>query len=120
LSVTKESFQEQVDILKGLSFEKFNSILEHRLYEHEHWVFDYASHNEEIEHSLHSISVDIRKLENDLYDIEIWDEINIAPMKIYIEEWFQQRMDSLIQEGQQPVNKTLLPIDDSNKNASAS
>jgi hypothetical protein len=48
-SITKESFQEQVDILKGLSLEKFYNILEHRLDEHERWVLDYASHNEEIE-----------------------------------------------------------------------
>jgi len=35
LSVTKEMFQEQVDILKGLSFKKFYGILEHRLDENE-------------------------------------------------------------------------------------
>jgi hypothetical protein len=43
--------------------------------------------------------MDIRKLENDLYDIEIGDEINMDPMRSYIEEWFQQRMDNLVQEG---------------------
>ena len=64
--------------------------------------------------------MDLRKLENDLYDIEIWDQINTAPMKSYIEEWFQQRMDNLVQEGQQPIDKTPLTIDDNNKNASAS
>jgi hypothetical protein len=100
LSVTKEAFQEQVDILKGLSFKKFYVILEYCLDEHEHWVLDCASHNEEIEQSLHSISMDLRKLENDLYDIEIRNEINTTPMKNYIEEWFQLRMESLIQEGQ--------------------
>ena len=31
LSVTKEAFQEQVDILKGLSFKNLYGILEHRL-----------------------------------------------------------------------------------------
>jgi hypothetical protein len=120
LSVTKEVFQEQVDILKGLSFEKFYGVLEHHLDEHERWVLDYASHNEEIEQSLHSISTDLRKLENDLYDIEIRDEINTAPMKRYIEEWFQLKMESLVQEGKQSINKSPLPIDDSNKNALAS
>ena len=45
-SITKEAFQEQVDILKGLSFEKFYDILEHHLDEHERWVLDYATHNE--------------------------------------------------------------------------
>jgi hypothetical protein len=33
--------------------------------------------------------MDLRKLENDLYDIEIRDEINMAPMRNYIKEWFQ-------------------------------
>jgi hypothetical protein len=64
--------------------------------------------------------MDLRKLENDLYDIEIRDEINTTPMKSYIEEWFQLRMESLVQEGQQPINKSPLPIDDSNENTSTS
>jgi hypothetical protein len=64
--------------------------------------------------------MDLRKLENDLYDIEIRDEINMAPMKSYIEEWFQQRMENLVQEGQQSVDTTPLTIDDNNKNAWAS
>ena len=64
--------------------------------------------------------MDIRKLENELYDIQIRDEINTIPMKSYIEEWFQQRMDSLVQEGKQSVNITPLTIDNSNKNASTS
>jgi hypothetical protein len=42
LSVTKEAFQEKVDILKGLSFEKFYGILEHRLDEHDCCVLEYA------------------------------------------------------------------------------
>jgi hypothetical protein len=64
--------------------------------------------------------MDLRKLENDLYDIEIQDEINTTPMKRYIEEWFQLRMESLVQERQQPINMSPLPIDDNNKNTSAS
>ena len=64
--------------------------------------------------------MDRRKLENDLYDIEIRYEINTAPMKSYIEEWIQLRMESLIQEGKQQINKSPVPIDDSNKNALAS
>jgi hypothetical protein len=64
--------------------------------------------------------MDRRKLENDLYDIEIRYEINTAPMKSYIEEWFQLIMESLIQEGKQLIKRSPLPIDDNNKNASAS
>jgi hypothetical protein len=46
LSMTKEAFDEQLDILKGLSFEKFYGIVEHRVDEIEHWVLDYSTHNE--------------------------------------------------------------------------
>jgi hypothetical protein len=69
-----------------LSLEKFYGIDEHHVDELERWVLDYLAHNEEIELSLHSISMDLRKLENDLYDIEIWDEISMPPMRRYIEE----------------------------------
>jgi hypothetical protein len=120
LSMTKEAFDEQLDILKGLSFEKFYGILEYRVDELESWVLEYSTHNEEIEQSLHNISMDLRKLENDLFDIEIQDEINVAPMRSYIEEWFQRRMDNLIEEGQQLVDMIPATVDDRNKNASSS
>jgi hypothetical protein len=64
--------------------------------------------------------MDLRKLENDLYGIEIRDETNTTPMKSYIEEWFQERMNNLIQEGQELVNRTTMPIDDNKKTTSAS
>jgi hypothetical protein len=74
----------------------------------------------EFTQALHSISMDLRKLENELFDIEIQDEINVAPMRSYIEEWFQRRMDNLIDEGQQPVGTIPTTVDDNNKNTSAS
>ena len=71
--MTKEAFDKQLDILKGLSLEKFYGILEYRVDELKNWLLDYSAHNEEIEQALHSISMDLRKLENKLFDIEIWD-----------------------------------------------
>jgi hypothetical protein len=84
-SMTKEAFDEQLDILKRFSLEIFYGILEYHVDELENWLLDYAAHNEEIEQPLHSISMDLRKLENDLFNIEIQDEINMAPMRSYIE-----------------------------------
>jgi hypothetical protein len=43
LSMTKEAFDEQLDILKGLSFETFYDILEYRVDELESWVLDYST-----------------------------------------------------------------------------
>jgi hypothetical protein len=47
--MTKEAFDEQLDILNGLSFEKFYNIVEYLVDELESWVLDYLAHNEEIE-----------------------------------------------------------------------
>jgi hypothetical protein len=118
--MTKEAFDEQLDILKGLSFKKFYDILEYHVDELENWLLDYATHNEEIEQALHSISMDLRKLENDLFNTEIQDEINVAPMRSHIEKWFQWRMDNLIEEGKQLVGTIPMTVNDNKKNASAS
>jgi hypothetical protein len=118
--LTKKAFDEKLDILKGLSLEKFYDILEYGVYEVENWLVDYSAHNEEIEQALHSISMDLRKLENELFDIEIRDEINVPPMRSYIEEWLQQRMGKLIDEGQQSISTIPLVVDENNKNTSAS
>jgi hypothetical protein len=67
LSLTKQAFDEQVDILKGLSLEKFYDILEYGQDDVENWLVDYSTHNEEIEQALHSISIDLRKLEKMIF-----------------------------------------------------
>jgi hypothetical protein len=87
LFLTKQDFDEQVDIFKGLSFEKFYGILEYNEYDVDNWLLDYSVKNQDIEESLCNISIDIRDLEGDLFNIKIQHEINVAPMRSYIEEW---------------------------------
>jgi hypothetical protein len=48
---------------------------------------DYSVQNEEIDQALRNLSIDLRELENELFNIKIWDETNVAPMRSYIEEW---------------------------------
>jgi hypothetical protein len=50
---------------------------------------------------------------------QIWDETNVAPMRNYIQEWLQIRIDNLTDEGQQPVGTIPVVVDESNKKASA-
>jgi hypothetical protein len=120
LSLCKQAFNEQVDILKGLSLENFYDILEYGQDDVDNWLVDYSTHNEEIEHALHSISIDLRKLENELLNIKIYDEINVPPMRSYIEEWLQRGIDKFTDEGQQLVGTILVAIDESNKKTLAS
>jgi hypothetical protein len=88
--MTRQQFEEHVEILKGLSTEKFNSIIEYNENEFENWLVSYENKNEDIEYTLYQISYEVRQLEDILFDIKIRQEINVAPMKDYIEYWLKQ------------------------------
>jgi hypothetical protein len=84
--MTKQRFDEHVEILKGLSVEKFNSVIEYGEEEIDNWLIDYSIKNQDIEESIHGISHDLRDLEGELFNIKIIHEINVAPMKDYIKD----------------------------------
>jgi hypothetical protein len=56
---TKHQFDEQVDIFKGLSFEKFYGIIEYDENAIDNWLVDYSIKNQDIEEILHGISIDL-------------------------------------------------------------
>jgi uncharacterized protein YeeX (DUF496 family) len=60
--MTRQQFEEHMDILKGLSAEKFNSIIEYNESEIENWLMEYAIKNQDMEESIHNISHDLRSL----------------------------------------------------------
>ena len=49
LFLTKQAFHKQVEIFKGLSFEKLYGILEYSEDDMEKWLFDYSMKNQDIE-----------------------------------------------------------------------
>jgi hypothetical protein len=118
-SLTKQAFDEQVDIFKGLSLAKFYRILEYGEDDVDNWLVDYSVQNEEIDQALRNLSIDLRELENELFNIKIRDEINVAPMRSYIEEWLQREINNLTDEGQQAVGTIRVAVDDNNKKESA-
>jgi hypothetical protein len=86
--MTKQQFDEQVDILKGLSAKKLYGIIEYNEEEIDNWLVDYSIRNQDIEEEIHGISHDLRDLEGELFNIKTRHAINVAPMKNYIEDWF--------------------------------
>jgi hypothetical protein len=52
LFLTKQEFDEQVDIFKGLSFENFYGILDYSEDDMENWLVDYLIKNQDIEEAL--------------------------------------------------------------------
>jgi hypothetical protein len=113
--LTKQQFDEQVEIFKGLSVEKFYGILEYDEDDIDNWLVDYSMKNQDIEEALHGISLDLRDLEGELFNIKIRHEINVAPMKNYIEEWFKKAIDKLTNEGQETVETVPVTVNEDNK-----
>jgi phosphoribosyl-ATP pyrophosphohydrolase len=59
-------------------------------------------------------------LEGELFNIKIRHEINFAPMKNYIEDWFKKAIDKLTKEGQEAAVETvLIIINEENKRTAA-
>jgi hypothetical protein len=95
-----------VEILKGLLAKKFNRIIEYNENEIEDWLVNYANKNEDIEDMFHQLSFDLRDLEGILFDIKIKHEINVSPMKYYIEEWLKGALIKITEENQEVVVST--------------
>ena len=105
--------------MKGLLVENFYGILEYDEDDRDNWLVDYSVKNQDIEEALHGISIDLRDLEGELFNIKIWHEINVAPMKSYIEEWFKKTIDKQTTEGKEAVEMVLVTIDENDKRTSA-
>jgi hypothetical protein len=101
LTLTKQAFDKQVDIFKALSLEFFYSILEYGEDDVDNWLVDYSVQNEDIDQALRNLSIDLRELENELFNIKIWNEINVAPLRSYIEEFVETELKRVVDERQQ-------------------
>jgi hypothetical protein len=103
LPLTRQEFDKQVAMFKALYLEIFYSILQFDQAHVDDWLVKYAVQNEEIHQSLSNLSIDFRKLESDLFNIKIWNEIKVAPMRSYIEEWLERKLKQAADERQQAV-----------------
>jgi hypothetical protein len=99
-------------MFKALSLEKFYNILQFDQAHVHDWLVKYAVQNEEIHQALSNLSIDFRELENDLFNIKIWNEINVAPMRSYIEEWLERQLKQATDERQQAVASIPAAVED--------
>jgi hypothetical protein len=80
---------------------------------------DYSVKNQDIEEPLCNIYIYIRDLESEIFNIKIRHEINVAPMRSYIREWFKKSINKLTDEGKKVVETVPITDDESNKRTSA-
>jgi hypothetical protein len=113
--LTKKQVEEQFELFKGLSIEIFYRILKYNEDEIDNWLVDYSVKNQDIEEAIHSVSLDLRDFEGELLNIKISHEINIAPMKSYIDYWFRNEIEKLTKEGQEIVETVPIIVNEDNK-----
>jgi hypothetical protein len=68
--MSKVQFQEKMDSLKIVATKKFNNLTDYLEIEVESWLVSYVSKYEDIEDTLHQLSMDFKDLENLLFDIK--------------------------------------------------
>jgi len=92
--------KKKIDLLKVASTKKFNNLIEYSELEVESCLDSYVNKNEDIEATLHQLSMDFRDLESSLFDIKVRKEITVAPMRDYIENWLNKSLTKIIEPDQ--------------------
>ena len=100
--------------------EKFYNILEYGQDDVDNWLVDYSIQNDTIDQCLRNLSIDFSELEKELFNIKIWNELNVAPMRSYIEEWLERELKQLADKRQQTVSMIPVVINNINEKESAS
>jgi hypothetical protein len=67
---------------------------------------------------LYNLSIDLRDLESELFNIKIQHEINVAPMRSYIEEWFKNVVNKITNEGKRMLHTVPITVEESHKRTS--
>jgi hypothetical protein len=106
LTLTKQAFDKQVDNFKALSLEIFYRILEYDEDHVDNWLVGYSLQNKDIDQTLHNLSIDLSELENEIFSIKIQNEISVAPLRSYIEEFVETELKWVADERQQKTPST--------------
>jgi hypothetical protein len=85
--MTRQDFEEKIEGLKRTSTEKFDNMMEFTHDDIDNWLVEYTNKNEEIENILQNLFVDLREIEKELFNIKIKQEVIVAPLRDFIQEW---------------------------------
>jgi hypothetical protein len=88
---------------------EFNDLIENSEEEVEMWLVWYVNKNEDIEDTLHQLSLDLREMENELFETKTKNEITVDPTREYIEHWLRKSLVKIIETYQQETNNTIIP-----------
>jgi hypothetical protein len=104
--MSKDQFEEKMELLKTASTERFNNLTEYLELEVETWLVSYVTKNEDTEDILHQQSIEFRDLERSLFDITVRKDITTTPMRDYIEKWLRNDLPKITKPDQEEVVTT--------------
>jgi hypothetical protein len=107
--MTRQQFEEKVETLKRLSTEKFDSMVEYTYDDIDSWLVEYTNRNEDIETTLQNLSIDLREIESELFNIKVKQEVIVAPLREYIQEWLNKSLIKIYETPTEAVNTVIQP-----------
>jgi hypothetical protein len=67
------------------------------------WLVEYTNKNEDIENTLQNLSIDYREIEGELFNIKVKQEVIVAPLRDYIEEWLNKSIAKILKYQQKQL-----------------
>jgi hypothetical protein len=107
--LSREKLLEQLEALKVAWANEFSDSIEFSEEEIERWLVWYVNKNDDIEDTLHQLSIDLRELENELFETKTKHEITVSPMREYIEQWLTKALVKITETDQQEVVTSVMP-----------
>jgi hypothetical protein len=72
----------------------------------ESWLVSYVNKNEDIEDTVHQLSIHFRYLESALFDIKVRKEIIVAPIRDYIKNLLKYALTKITKSDQEELVAT--------------
>jgi hypothetical protein len=93
--MTRQNFEEQIEGLKKTSAEKFDNMIEFTNDDIDSWLVEYTNKNEDIENILQNLSVDLREIERELFNVKIKQEVYVSSLRDFIQEWLNNSITKI-------------------------
>jgi hypothetical protein len=69
----------------------------------EGWLVHYVNKNDDIEDTLHQLTMEFKDLKKELFNIKVRQEITVAPMREYIENWLKNALIKITESDKEKI-----------------
>jgi hypothetical protein len=107
--MTRQHFEGKVEELKRASAEKFDNMIEFTHDDIDNWLVEYTNKNEDIENALQNLSIDLREIEKELFNVKVKQEVIVSPLRDFIQEWLNNSIAKISEIPAEAVTPVIKP-----------